>query len=366
MELLVISDQPGVVETIRRGFHGATVEVTPSLAAAQAHLLGRTVPAAVVAVHPLPDGDATTLLEGMASSPPFPLVLLTATPDEREAVEVIKAGALDYLPLNAATLTALPHIVRGVRREYLLARRAEVAEDRLRHANRLIGTGRLAAVTAHEVGTPLNVARMQAQILAASDDATPQMLEGCARIVEQLDIVAERLGGMLDYARVGTPGRSVLSLSEAVESAVVLLRPLAVRQGVTLSLDVVEQVVHANRTQVQQVVFNLLANALHAIDRDGTICVLTRSENRNGDVYGVVEVRDDGPGVAPSIQDHLFDAFFTTKAAGRGTGLGLAVSRDIAAAHGGWLECTSEPGATSFSMGLPSTRPQTNASKTAE
>lgn len=352
MELLVVGGCGEIANTIRRGFAGAAaVTVLPTLASAGAHLLGRKPPAAVVTVDP-PDGDGTQLLEGMASSPPFPLVVLTASPDERTAVEAIKAGALDYLPLDEATLAALPLIVRAVRREFLLARRAEIAEDRLRHANRLIGTGRLAAVTAHEVGTPLNVARMQAQILAG-EEVPESVVEGCGRIVEQLDVVAERLRGMLDYARVGTPGRAILSLTEAVQSAVQLLQPLAVRQGVVVSVEGEAQAVFCNRSQVQQVVFNLLTNALHALDGRGTVRLRIGATRRDGRSFGTVAVEDDGPGVGPAMQDHLFDAFFTTKAAGRGTGLGLAVSRDIAVAHGGWLECISVPGRTVFTLGLP-------------
>lgn len=365
MELLIVGDGGATLAAIRAGFAGhADVIGVTSLQQARGWLLGRRTPVAVVTIHPLPNGVGTDLLDGMASSPPFPLVVLTPHPDEREAVEVIKAGALDYLPLDESTLTALPHIIRGVRREFLLARRAEVAEDRLRHANRLIGTGRLAAVTAHEVGTPLQVARMQAQILMANTAET-STLDGCGRIIEQLDAVAERLRGMLDYARVGTPGRAPLSLTEAVRSAVAMLQPLAIRQGIAMTMEGEDQIVFANRSQIQQVVFNLLANGLHALEDHGDIRVRVRSTTRDHRTYGIVEVHDNGPGVAPAIQDHLFDAFFTTKAAGRGTGLGLAVSRDIATAHGGWLECRSVPGDTTFLLGVPSEAPHPRASKSA-
>ena len=102
---------------------------------------------------------------------------------------------------------------------------------------------------------------------------------------------------------------------------------------------------------LDQVFLNLLKNAAEALEgRGGAICVDTRREQA-----GIVaEIRDNGPGVAPEVQERLFEPFFSTKEAGSGTGLGLSVSRRIVTEQGGSIEVASAPGeGTTFSVRLP-------------
>ncbi|MEZ4322945.1 MAG: HAMP domain-containing sensor histidine kinase [Myxococcota bacterium] len=349
-EVLLISPNRAVVRRIERAYApvvpAQTLVVVETLADARAALAGASF-GVVLADLQLPDGQATALLG--SGGPSFPLVVLVNEGDTRPE----GLPGVDYVVRSPGTLAALPHITRGAVREFAQLQRARVAEDHLRHADRLIGTGRLAAVMAHEVGTPLNVARMQAQILAARPGVSDGTRVGCRTIVEQLDLISVRIRGMLDYARSGVPGRSTLALHEAVGSAVHMLRPLAVRKGIDVRLEAQPLVVVANRSEVQQVVFNLVANALDALGTGGHVAVRIRSDARDDGVFALVEVQDDGPGVPDAIRARVFDAFFTTKAAGVGTGLGLSVCRDIAAAHHGFLSLESCPGTTVFTLGLP-------------
>lgn len=354
MDVLAVVDSHGLaaqVSDVLEAFADRVVLVT-DLEAARAHLRHQSVDV-VVAEFDLDGQRATDLIDGSSAAPPFPLVVLASQGGQGEAVEALKSGALDYLAVDDAALLALPHVLRGARREHALRERARMAEDRLLHANRLIGAGRLAAVAAHEVGTPLNVARMQAQLLMSEPDASPAVIEGCEAIIAQIDVVAGHMHSMLDLARVGAHGRAPLALGEAVQSAVSMLRPLAARAGIVIALEGDDRLVLANRSQVQQVVFNLVINAIHAIESDGTIGVRLLEEEREGERFGVVSVTDSGPGVAAEMSDHLFDAFYTTKPAGRGTGLGLSVCWDIAQAHQGWIELRDD-GATQFAFGVPS------------
>jgi signal transduction histidine kinase len=102
---------------------------------------------------------------------------------------------------------------------------------------------------------------------------------------------------------------------------------------------------------------NLLDNAIGALGETGTITIATR---REGDC-ALVEIRDDGPGVPEEIQERIFDAFFTTKDVGAGTGLGLSTARRIVEErHGGSLTVSSRPGATTFRVSLPLSRDESS------
>lgn len=302
----------------------------------------------VVASYTVDEVRATDLFDG-AADPPFPLVVLCGSDDQR--VDAVEHGAIESL--GRSHVAALPHLLRGAVREHGLRERARVAEERLLHANRLIGAGRIAAVTAHEVGTPLNVARMQAQLIAADRPGDAALDASCATIVEQIDVASQRMRALLDFARLGDRGRGPINLGEAVHSAVDLLAPIARRQGVVVQVDGPQLMVRANRSQVQQVVFNLLTNALHAVDGVGEVRVALAPVEREGRAFGTVSVCDDGAGVAEEVRHDLFDAFVTTKSAGRGTGLGLAVCRDIAESHEGWIDLHTEPGRTRLEVGFP-------------
>lgn len=350
MDILAVVSDKRLARRVVHALREMRCVVVGDLDAAEGHLRQHAVDV-VVAMRELRDGVATDLLDGVATSPTVPLVVLAEDSHERQAVEVMKAGASDYLTLTPKSLAALPHIVVAARREFALQERARTAEDRLRHANRLIGTGRLAAVTAHEVGTPLNVARMHAQLLQQSS-TDPQLLRGCTTIIEQIDVVTARLQGMLDYSRVGATRHDPMSLEAAVTEAVDLLHPLLVRHGVTLDIRARDLVVVANRPQIRQVLFNLLMNSIHALrDDGGHIQVVLGEESHAEGRFATVAVIDDGPGVPEEMQPHLFEAFFTTKSAG--TGLGLAVCREIAVSHDGWLHFIPLPYCTRFVLGLP-------------
>ncbi len=109
--------------------------------------------------------------------------------------------------------------------------------------------------------------------------------------------------------------------------------------------------VEAYPGQLNQVWTNLLDNALDAIGDRGTIEVTTRAEGAD---RVVVEVTDDGPGIPPDLLPQVFDPFVTTKPPGHGTGLGLNIAHGIVTGkHGGDLTVTSEPGRTTFTVGLP-------------
>jgi two-component system NtrC family sensor kinase len=145
-----------------------------------------------------------------------------------------------------------------------------------------------------------------------------------------------------------TAGREQeIDFSELVHAAGVELEPRLREQGIELKteLEALPPLV-ADGPSLQRVITNLLNNAIDAMAGGGTVSVTTRRAlPEEAPEPGIVaEVSDTGSGIDPELLPHVFDVFFTSKPAGRGTGLGLGISREIVQAHGGTIAITSEPG----------------------
>jgi two-component system, NtrC family, sensor kinase len=241
-------------------------------------------------------------------------------------------------------------------------RRRVLALQELRHAERLNTIGKLAAGVAHELGSPLNVIMGRADLISRGREN----LEGArasARIIrEQGERMVRIVRGLLDFGRrAGADTRSE-ELRRMVDETAQLLQGLAGHAGVEIRVD--GQEVHApvNRTEIQQVLSNLLSNAVHAMPRGGRIEVSVDEVQakfpENGDQhehdYACITVRDQGTGIAPEIVPNIFEPFFTTKEVGEGTGLGLSVSYGIVRDHGGAIRFQTTVGqGTTFLVYLP-------------
>jgi signal transduction histidine kinase len=162
--------------------------------------------------------------------------------------------------------------------------------------------------------------------------------------------VSEIVSALKSYAYLDQAPVQDVDVHRGLDDTLVILRG-AIPTGVTVEREYAEQLpgVTAYGSELNQVWTNLIDNALDAVDGEGTIQVRTRVEA--GEV--VVEVEDDGPGIAPADVPKLFDPFFTTKPPGKGTGLGLNVSHRIVVRHRGRIEVDSQPGRTVFRVFLP-------------
>ena len=239
------------------------------------------------------------------------------------------------------------------------------AIDRLRHAERLVTVGKLAAGVAHELGTPMNVILGRAKLISSGEVKGEEALK-CARIVgEQVDAMMRIIRQLLDFASRKQPRRTLVDGGQLLADTVTLLGPLAQKSGVALQLAPPEEPVgvSADRPALQQVLSNLVVNAVHASKAGGQVQLGVRrgpATTPAGAPVRTVQftVRDSGHGLSPEVRQHLFEPFFTTKEVGQGTGLGLAVSWGIAEDHGGWIAAESEPGQGAlFTVHLPETSP---------
>jgi signal transduction histidine kinase len=236
-------------------------------------------------------------------------------------------------------LSALEEAERKREREEALRREAERT---LEHADKLITVGRLSARFAHEIGSPLQVLVGRAQAISESPEASDKVKRHATLIAEQGHRIVQIVRDLLAWTR--PPGAPVPTRVQAEVRAITTLLELeAKRRNVALRerFDAAEDLVVAcRRGQIQQVVFNLVKNALAATPEGGEVVVAIR---REGDEL-VLGVEDSGPGIPPEVLARLFEPFFSTRLDDGGIGLGLTVVRGIVDEHGGKVEVFSREG----------------------
>ncbi|MCC7137172.1 MAG: HAMP domain-containing protein [Planctomycetes bacterium] len=228
-------------------------------------------------------------------------------------------------------------------------------EERQAQQERLAVLGEVSAIVAHELNNPLSAVALYAQMLEDELPTTSPFREHADVIRRNTETCSRTIRGLLDWAWSATPEVADVDLDDVVDDVVRFLRPLARRARVTLERSgrLRDARLRGDATQLRQVLVNLAMNAVQATEGVGRRVELAVAEADEGRSL-VVEVRDDGPGVRPADRLRIFEPFVTTKPAGKGTGLGLPISRRIAEAHGGSLELVAgEPGATVFAVRLP-------------
>lgn len=247
-------------------------------------------------------------------------------------------------------------------RAELLRANAQLVElkDRLNRADRLAALGLLASSVAHEVGTPLHSIAWQVQTLAEDPHVTPEMKKTIAIIESELNRVVRIIKEKLSLTRQPKPAHAPVRLDHLAQSVVALMEPAYIGKGVGLKADLGLEpaVVRGDVEHLRQVLVNLLTNALAATEAGGQVVLvvgrraatLAELEERRQageppcDTMVTVTVRDTGCGMPEEHVKRAFEPFFTTKAIGDGTGLGLFISREIVASHGGSLSIESVVG----------------------
>lgn len=343
----------------------------------------------VILDYQLPDGNAVSLLHRLESLPSQrpPVIILTGYGSESVAVELMKAGASDYLPKDELTPSRIAQSLRNairvwkseqaLRRAYgelehrvvertadletaLAALEEQIADrehaeeqarrlhDQLAHVARFSTLGEMAAGLAHELNQPLgaisNYASGCIQRLRAGNADEEKLIAALSKIAAQ----AQRAGQIIHRLRSFVADREsekiAADVNGLVEEVVDLEGSEARQREVDLELELAADLpqVLADTIQIQQVILNLLRNGIEAMHE--TEASRRRIVLRTRLLGGAVEVAvaDRGCGYADIDSDRFFDAFFTTK--DHGMGLGLTISRSIIEAHGGELGAAPNPG----------------------
>lgn len=222
-------------------------------------------------------------------------------------------------------------------------------------SEKLASVGRLAAGIAHEIGNPLSAIQGLLELVEGGDLDAQTEREFLARVRKETERIHRIIRDLLDFARSEPTAHEVgatCDLAEVVEDAVRLVGPQADLRQITLERRFDPDVPRAvgSPARLAQVVLNLLLNAADAIDGEGAI----RLEVGGEDGWVTLVVHDSGPGIPEEILDHLFEPFVTTKPAGEGTGLGLAVCHTLVEQLGGTLRAENPPeGGARFTVRLP-------------
>jgi two-component system sensor histidine kinase PilS (NtrC family) len=204
------------------------------------------------------------------------------------------------------------------------------------HAERLAQLGRIAAGLAHEIRNPLGSISGSVQLVSESPELAEEDRKLLGIVIAEADRLDELVATMLQLGRPSAPLRDEQDLNLIVRDVVEMARVETSRAGTArVAIEIQEQPIRitVDGAQIRQVVWNLLKNALQATPAGGTVTV---AACRSDDGAGMLEVRDEGAGVSRESLPQLFEVFYTQRA--RGTGLGLALVKQIVDAHGARID----------------------------
>jgi PAS domain S-box-containing protein len=238
-------------------------------------------------------------------------------------------------------------------------RRYREVQMELAHANRIATMGQLTASIAHEVSQPIAATVTNAQAALRWLDSRPPDLEETRLALSRILNSGIRAGHVLDRIRAliqkVPPRTDRFDINDTILDVVALTRSELSSNRVSLQTQFAEglPLVQGDRVQLQQVILNLIVNAIEAMRGVSEARELWIGTEINASIGALVAVRDSGPGLDPASLEHLFDAFYTTKSSGMG--MGLSICRSIIEAHGGriWAEANVPQGAA-FQFTLPS------------
>ena len=273
---------------------------------------------------------------------------------------------------------------RGTGTDVTAIVRAQEEHERLRrlesdlaHMNRLSLMGELTASLAHEITQPIASARNNARAAANFLDKRPpdlgEVREAIHCVVSNADQAGDIVDRIRDQIKKAPPRKRRFDLNEAIDEVIVLARSAITESGVLVQTRLTEELafVEGDRVQLQQIVLNLILNAVEAmssIEAGERELLVSTEQDQAGDV--LVTVRDSGLGIDPEHLERVFEAFYTTKS--DGVGMGLSICRSIIDAHGGrlWADA-NEPRGAVFQFTLPSaekeiTNPPAAAQQTGE
>jgi two-component system, cell cycle sensor histidine kinase and response regulator CckA len=319
----------------------------------------------ILSDYSLPKFDGLSALKiAQAMQPDIPFILVSATLGEDQAIDSLKSGATDYV-LKSRLSRLAPAVRRALHDvEERAARR--LLEARSIESQKIDVIGQLAGGVAHDFNNILGV------VMGYSDLIAAESVEGSSvqQHNELIRLAANRAAGLtrqlLIFSRKQTVQPVVLDLNAEVKSMDTMLRRL-IHENIEMIVVPAKQasLVKADSGYVGQVLMNLVINARDAMPNGGNLVIeimnvtLDENDGRTGSgkmasEFVVLSVSDTGTGMTQEVKSHLFEAFFTTKPSGKGTGLGLTTCQTIVQQSGGHIDVYSEIGeGTTFKIYFP-------------
>ncbi|RMG70608.1 MAG: HAMP domain-containing protein, partial [Nitrospirae bacterium] len=269
----------------------------------------------------------------------------------KEGAELIGKGEFSHR-IPVTTRDEIGSLAEVFNRMAENLQRLREMQERLQHSERLASIGRFTAGIAHELNNPIaNIIGLLRLIDREIDDKSP-LKEDIKMVLSEAGRCGNIVRDLLVYTRQSKPRMEPTNMLSLVNSIVeVVRRGLdGKRVDIEVHCDIDEPIIHVDPVQMEQVVRNLLINAVQAIEGEGRVDVMI---GRHADEF-VIEVSDTGCGIKEEDRERIFYPFFSTKKAGQGTGLGLTVCYSIVENHGGRIECKPrQERGTTFRVFLP-------------
>ena len=215
-------------------------------------------------------------------------------------------------------------------------------QSALLQAEKMTAMGHMAGALAHEIRNPLSVIVGYVNDLLDGRPEEDPLVKPLAAIRRSAERCHELMENLLKFSRRPKESES-FKVKDALQEAMTLVRMSAKMSQVQSNLDVrADPILNAKRGEIQQIVINLMSNAVDAMPQGGTLTVILEEDRSAGRDWVKISIQDTGDGIPPDVRRHIFEPFFTTKAPGKGTGLGLSIVRDIVGNYQGVLEVQSE------------------------
>ncbi len=260
-------------------------------------------------------------------------------------------NAINNTRYQAAGLTFVGFIIYIVVLSWIvlkIEKRERKLQDEVMKYQKLSLLGQFASKMAHEIGTPIHVIMGNLDLMeeVTEDSTIRKRVDSVSRQITKIQTIIKNY---LYLSRKPEPSFSKFDISELIENVVEDLS-FAVSDKIELQTDTQSCMIYSDRGFIEQVLYNFIKNASDSIgEKNGNIFVKSYKE----DDHIVIKVYDDGKGVPEEIKERLFDPFFTTKKTGKGTGLGLAVCKDLIEALNGEIFYDSEDKYTIFGIKVP-------------
>jgi two-component system cell cycle sensor histidine kinase/response regulator CckA len=305
----------------------------------------------------LPDSSGIETLQRIReAAPTTPIVVLTGFDNQALGIEAVKSGAQDYIVKGQFVDNVLPRTVR-----YAIERKR--LEQQVQSSQRLEAIGRMAAGVAHDFNNLATVIEGHVSFLLEAENIPAALREDLIEIKRAAESTTALTRQLLAIGRRQTFNPRIITVNDAVAHLAAMIKGVAGRSiRVALKLDAAAGEVKVDPSQLEQVILNLVLNARDAMPEGGELEIRTAAveiervtdpELQKGR-YVVLTVRDSGQGMIQSVKERIFEPFFSTKDAERGSGLGLAVVYAVVKQSGGAITVESEPGrGTTFQVFFP-------------
>lgn len=355
--ILFVDDEPHILETMV-GLWGGMYDVETALdGRAGLAAIARQEPDLIVSDMRMPGMDGAQFLAASREAAPSAVrMLFTAETDVGVAARVVNESGIFRLLAKPSSKQAMAAAFGDALIHRAEQQRQRAIATQLVHAERLATLGTMSAMLGHEMNNALSL--LGCAIEAIELDAVagrPPHAESVQLLVLGRERLMAQARSATSLARRSTKTLQRHDLGEVISDLLAAVRSagLGKRAEIALQIDC-DAIVLADRTELEQMMLNLVKNAMDAIgDQQGRVAIHVRVE----DGFAKATVTDSGPGIAESDLARVFEPYYTTKPVGVGTGLGLPVSQQLAQGYGGAIELRSAPGeGTRATLALPVAR----------